>query len=55
MELRVGRDITIDFGQLPAIFALDWAEQTPQIGPHTPPRVLAGKPRTKPLLHLGQF
>jgi hypothetical protein len=55
MLYPVGRDIAIDFGQLPAIFALDWAEQPPQIGPHTPPRVPAGKPRTNPLLHLGQF
>src|ERR687888_1779012 len=51
----IGRVIPIDFGQLPAVFAFNGAEQPPQIRAGPPPRVPARESCTNPSLHLRQL
>src|SRR5262245_13634065 len=50
----VGRCITIDFCQLPAVFALHWTEQAPDVGPGVVTGFAPRKVRHKPAFHLSQ-
>ena len=47
--------IAVDCCQLPAVFALDGAEQAADIGPRPTPRFTAGKMWHEPSFHLGQL
>src|SRR6266540_2350870 len=49
----IGLRIATDLGQLPAILAFGWAQQSAQIGQSTFLRVRTGKERTNPSLNLG--
>jgi hypothetical protein len=46
--------LSVDFGDLPAVFPLYWAEEAPERGPSTPPGFAPRKPYPNPPLHLGQ-
>src|SRR5262249_46301284 len=50
----VGRRISIDFRQLPAVFALHRTEQATDIGPCVAPGFAPRKVRPEPSFHLGQ-
>src|SRR6516164_1015530 len=50
----IGRRIPIDFCQLPAVFALHWTEQAPDVGPGVVTGFAPCKVRHKPSFHLSQ-
>src|SRR5262245_28456395 len=54
MLQTVGRRISIDFRQLPAVFALHWTEQTPDVGPGVVTGFAPCKVGHKPSFHLSQ-